>query len=325
MSRWRALAVLAAATVSPMTQTSDASWEKLSPLPEPSGGFIGGTMDGNVVIAGGTNWKDDTKHWLDRIWVFAPGSNVWREAGRLPAPLAYAGWGETKDGLWFAGGSSGAETHTTLSRLDRQFAVKTVATIEPRVVYGASALLDGKLYLIGGAPDQVKVEAMTNACYAIDLTDGKTSRVADLPGPGFIVGAAAACGNRVFVFGGARWDATAGAVTNLSGSFAFSPAENRWQTLTPLPSANRGLTALALDDRHLLIAGGYKNDVDEFTDEAFIFDPARGEFQRTTPLPYRSLVALVRCGDFVYCLGGEDRKKHRTDACFRIRIEELLK
>ncbi len=315
---------MAAGTVASLGQVL-ASWEKLPPLPEPNGGFICGAIDGNVVIAGGTNWKQETKHWLDRIWVFEPAKNAWRTAGTLPAPLAYAAFGETKDGIWLAGGTSGSKTPATLSRLDRQFAIKTVAPIDLRAVYCASALLEGKLFVIGGAPDQGTLEAMSNACHAITLTDGKTTRLADLPGPGFMVGAAAACGGRIFVFGGARWDAAACAVTNLSGSYAFSPAENRWQTLTPLPSANRGLAAIALDDRHLLLAGGYKNDVDEFTDEAFIFNTTRGEFQATKPLPYRSLVALVRCGDFVYCFGGEDKKKHRTDACYRIRIEELLK
>jgi N-acetylneuraminic acid mutarotase len=32
----------------------------------------------------------------------------------------------------------------------------------------------------------------------------------------------------------------------------------------------------------------------------------------------------VKCGDRIYLLGGEDQKKHRTAACFRIRVSELL-
>src|SRR5437016_922700 len=88
-----------------------AGWERLPPLPEPNGGFVCGAVGGNIVIAGGTNWKDDTKHWLDRIRVFEPRKNAWRDGGRLAAPLAYAASGRTKDGLWFAGGSSGTETH----------------------------------------------------------------------------------------------------------------------------------------------------------------------------------------------------------------------
>jgi hypothetical protein len=35
-------------------------------------------------------------------------------------------------------------------------------------------------------------------------------------------------------------------------------------------------------------------------------------------------VTLIRNGEWLYCLGGEDRKRHRTDAVFRIRWQELL-
>ncbi len=306
-------------------ESSAAEWEKLPPLPEANGGFICGAIGGEIVIAGGTNWRGETKHWLDQIHAFDPRRGTWREAGRLPAPLAYAACGETREGLVFAGGSSGAESHGSLWRLDRQFAVQPLAPLEQRFVYGASAVLGGELFVIGGAADQAKLETASNHCHAIDVRTGKSRRLADLPAPSFITGAAAACGGRVYVFGGARWDAVSGAASNLAGAFTYTPAENRWEVLKPLPSANRGLVAVTLDDRHILIAGGYKNDVEEFTDEALLFDVERGEYRRTVALPYRSLVALVKLRDHVYCLGGEDRKKHRTDACYRIAAEALLK
>jgi hypothetical protein len=36
-------------------------------------------------------------------------------------------------------------------------------------------------------------------------------------------------------------------------------------------------------------------------------------------------VSLVKSGDWLYCIGGEDRKRHRTDAIYRIRWRELLR
>ncbi len=301
-----------------------ATWEKLPPLPEPAAGFLCGALGEDIVIAGGTHWKAGAKHWLDRIWIFESKRNAWREAGRLDAPLAYCAFGETKDGLYFAGGSTGTETRATLGLLDGRCAVTVIARIEPRFVYASGAILEGKLYVIGGAQDQAQLETMTAACFAIDLKTGAVSRIADLPVPGFVVGAAAACDGRVFVFGGAQWDVEAGEAENLSSAFAFSPSENRWETLRPLPSANRGLTALVLGEHHILLAGGYKNDVEEFTDEAFLFDTTRGDYSATKPLPYRALVALVKSGDHIYCLGGEDKKKQRTDACHRIGVAALL-
>jgi N-acetylneuraminic acid mutarotase len=308
-----------------MSHSSAASWEKLPSLPEPNAGFLGTGFGEEVVVIGGTNWQGDAKRWLDRILVFEPGKMVWREAGRLASPLAYAASGTSEDGFYFAGGSSGAQTYHTLSRLDRSLTPKVVATRVPPLVYASSAILDGRLYVIGGAEDQARIETMTNACWTIDLQSGQAARIADLPAPGLAVGAAVACGGRVFVFGGCVWDSTAGAVANLSSSFAFSPAENRWQILPPLPSTNRGLTTVALDDRHVLLAGGYKNDAEEFTDEMFLFDTMGGTYQPTIPLPYRALVGLVKAGDYLYCLGGEPKKKERTDAAYRLPVRALLK
>ena len=321
--------LLSLTMLSVSNHTRGAGWERLAPIPEPNGGFVCGAVGGNVVIAGGTNWKDDTKHWLDQIRVFEPRKNAWRDAGRLAAPLAYAAYGQTTDGLWFAGGSSGADTHTSRSRLDRRLNILTSPISGLRFVYSSGAILHSKLYVIGGAQDQAKLETLTNACYAIDLraglNGGKATRLADLPVPGFITGAAAACGDRVFVFGGACWDAAANMVTNMSGTFAYLPTKDRWERLAPYPFEARGLTAVALDSHHIFIGGGYKNDQEEFADEAFIFDTSAGAFRKTTPLPYRALVGLVVNGDQLYCLGGEDRKKHRTDAAYRIEWKELLK
>jgi hypothetical protein len=64
--------------------------------------------------------------------------------------------------------------------------------------------------------------------------------------------------------------------------------------------------------------------VEEFTAEAFIYDTAADQYTVAPPLPYRAMASLVKSGDWIYCLGGEDRKKHRTDAAFRIQWKELL-
>jgi hypothetical protein len=37
------------------------------------------------------------------------------------------------------------------------------------------------------------------------------------------------------------------------------------------------------------------------------------------------MVALVVLDGYLYCLGGEDKKQSRTDACYRIGVDKLLK
>jgi N-acetylneuraminic acid mutarotase len=304
--------------------TIAADWERLAPLPEPNGGFVSGVVDGRIIIAGGTNWKDDTKRWLTRIHAYDPVSHTWSGSGRLAAPLAYAVAGEHAGALWFAGGSGGKGTHTAVSNIDRSLAVKSAFTLTGASALAGGAVLGSSLYVLGGTDDMDHLEQATNAFLAIDLRSGRTTKLPDYPEPAFFIGASAASGDRFFAFGGARWDAGTKTVANLSAAHAFNTASGRWEKLAPLPFAVRGIAAVALDDTHILLAGGYKNDTDEFTDEAFIYDIASGKYTATQPLPYRAMVSLVKLVDWIYCLGGEDRKKHRTDAAFRVRWKELL-
>ena len=83
------------------------------------------------------------------------------------------------------------------------------------------------------------------------------------------------------------------------------------------------MTAVALDDRRVYLAGGYKTDAEGFTSEGFIYDVKADAYSPARPLPYRACVGLVRLDGFVYCLGGEDKMKSRTDKFFRVRVDEL--
>jgi N-acetylneuraminic acid mutarotase len=110
-------------------------------------------------------------------------------------------------------------------------------------------------------------------------------------------------------------------VANVDAVFIYSIAEKRWTRGAPLPFASRGLAACIFDDRHILIAGGY---TDRFSADCFIYDTKADRYSNTLSLPYTAMVNLVRAGDFVYCVGGEDKMKHRSPNCYRIPWRELL-
>lgn len=301
-----------------------AAWERLAPLPVGNGGFVGGALGEEIVIAGGTTWQGDSKRWLDGIWAYAPGRNTWREAGRLPAPVAYPTSAQSGDYLWFAGGSSGESTHRTLWRLGLGPAPQQVATLEQGAVYAVGAIIGSKLYMVGGSDDQAAVSRIGNRCQAVDLPTGVVQRLADYPERGLSNAGTAAVGTQLFVFGGGYWDVEKKAVANHRSAHVYDVAHDQWRSLPPLPQPGRGFSAVALDGRHVFIAGGYRNDEVEFVADAYVFDVRNRRYTPTTPLPYAGMVALVKAGEWLYCLGGEDRKRHRTDAVFRIRIAALL-
>jgi len=301
-----------------------AAWERLAPLPVPNGGFVAAASAGRIIVAGGVTWRDDNKIWLDRIWSYDPARNAWSETGRLPAPLAYSFSGFDGATLWFAGGSTGTSTPRSLWRMDPWQAPRVVAPIEPALVYAAGRLIGTTLYAAGGTDDQAAIERITNAFYGVDIRTGQATRLPDYPESSLTTGTAAAVGGKLYVFGGARWDAATKSVVNHASAHVFSPDTKRWARLPPLPHPGRGYTAIALDERHIVVAGGYRNDTVEFVRDGDVFDAQARTYTPTLALAYAARVALVQDGEWLYCLGGEDRKRHRTDAVYRIRWQELL-
>jgi N-acetylneuraminic acid mutarotase len=323
MNTLQFVAALMAQAVVAIAATPPA-WERVASLPVANGGFFSGVVDGNLLVAGGTAWDGDTKLWLDQIWSYNPTDNVWKSAGKLPAPVAYPSSGYNRNALWFAGGSSGTETHRTLWKLSAQASLQKVAAIDHGAVYTASALIGSTLYIVGGTDDQARLDRLTNAFIAIEVTTGATTRLANYPETTLTTATAAAIGSQLFVFGGARWDANTKTVVNHSSAYSYSPDTQRWEPLPPLPLAVRGLTAVALDPNHILIAGGYRSAEIGFVADAFIFNVKTRTYSPTRPLPYAAMVSLVPNGEWLYCLGGEDRMRHRSDAVFRIRWQDLL-
>ncbi len=321
MNATRAFFFAAALLLAPRSPAG--TWETRAPLPVPNGGFVAAALGGRLVVAGGTTWDGDTKRWLDRIWTYDPSANHWSEAGGLAHALAYPVTAQAGDTLWWAGGSGGAEAHRALWALGTDLKPRLVSRLTEGFVYAAAAAIGFELHVVGGTDDQSALDRTSRRFRSVDLGNGRITELPPYPEAGFIIGTAAAVGGRVFVFGGTRWDAGPRTVVNHANAHAYDTAARRWSRLPPLPSPNRGLTAVVLDPRRIYLAGGYVSDEVGFVSDAFIFDPENPGYRSTTPLPYSGMVTLVRLGEWVYCLGGEDRKRHRSAAVHRIRAAEL--
>lgn len=305
------------------TAQSD-DWQRLPPLPEPNGGFIAGVISGDLVVLGGTTWRDETKHWLDRIWIYRSRENQWSPVGRLPSAMAYAAGGSSADGLVMVGGSNGKQTHQQLFRLDSQFQLHGLTRIPQRVVYAGGTVAGSQLYVLGGAADAADLKTLSDAFFTIDLTSGKTKTLPAFPGGKVMSPVVVAMGDHLCVFTGAHFDPASGAVVNIASAYAYSIRQAKWSSIHAFPFPVRGLSGAALDERHIYLGGGFKSDQEEFTDEAFLYDVQTDAYQKTTPLPYRAMATLVKSGDQLYCVGGEDQKRHRTDRFYSIGWRQLI-
>lgn len=311
-----------------------AEWESLPPLPAPAGGFVCGALEHRLVVVGGTNWEGGKKNWLRTIHEFDPKSGRWETVKDLQdGPAAYAvSLVSTKASehmhLSFIGGTDGQKPLKSLTIVD---GIKTIAQpvagLPDSIVLSAGGQVGDKIILAGGTNDAANVAGFQLTTVSVERAGGgwKVGKLPDYPGKAFGTAASAAAGGELFVFGGANWDAGAMAVVNANEAHAFSVAKNEWRKLKPLPFAIRGLTAVALDDGHVYLAGGFKTDAEGFTDEAYVYDVKADTYRPSKPLPYRAMVGLAVLDGFVYCLGGEDKQKHRTDKVFRIAVTELLK
>jgi N-acetylneuraminic acid mutarotase len=308
----------AGGAVLPLRSAPAAGWERRASLPVGNGGFVAAAIEGKIVIAGGTTWQGESKRWLDEIWAYDPMADRWDAAGRLPTALAYPATGNVGGQLWWAGGSGGGAALPGLWHIGPSLRPERVAAAGEGRVYSVGGIVGSRLLVVGGTGDQAAIDRIGSEFRGIDLATGAVTALPPYPEASLTTAAAVALGERLFVFGGARWDAAAKTVVNHAAAHVYDVTAGRWRALPPLPHPGRGLAAVALDERRILLAGGYRDDAVEFVADAFVFDVATATYVPAPPLPYAAMVTLVRDGEWLYCLGGEDRKRHRTDAVHRV-------
>ena len=301
-----------------------ADWERLPPLPEPNGGFICGSQGKHIVIIGGTNWEGGKKNWLSAIHEFDPAKLKWEKAKDLQeGPYAYGTALQSGSHLAFLGGTNGEKPLRIFAGVD---GIKTVMSREldlPRtVVLSAGGWIGNKVIMVGGTDDAANIAGVSKSTVLFEpnTRERLITQAPDYPGRPFAVAASAVVGDELFVFGGMNYDDANKAPVNSREAHSFSIQKNTWRTLKPLPTPSRGLSAVTLDESHVYLAGGF---TDAFTAEAQIYDVKSDTYRPAKPLPYAAMVGLVVHDGFVYCLGGEDKMKSRTDQFYRIPITEL--
>ena len=302
------------------------AWQELPPLPESNGGFVCSDWEGRVLVLGGTNWVDGEKKWLTGVHLFDPVTQRWESLEPLALPLAYALVGSTPSGLLVAGGSTGTEPFKALLRLERgQVIVQDNPILDSPAVVSAGGLVGEELIVVAGTDDTANLAGFRRDAFAWNVRTGEQRVLPPYPGPAMGITCSVVIDDELLVFGGASWDVTTQKVTNLSGAYAFSLGSNSWRNLRAMPLGVRALAAVQLDANRIYLAGGVHNDAEGTTDRAWIYELAEDRYTPALPLPYRAYVGLVLCDGFVYCLGGEDKGRHRTDIVYRVRVSDLVK
>jgi N-acetylneuraminic acid mutarotase len=292
-------------------------WEAVAPLPHGLAGFAHGVVAARPVVAGGTRWINEVKHTLADTLCYDPAMNRWTAGRALSRRFAFGAFGVHDGQLVLFGGDDGEQT-----RADG-LAGATDRTLPEPVAYAGSSVADGKLYVLGGTPDVRTLARTTDHFVCVDLITGDSAALPPFPGGAVIHVALVAIGADLLAFTGGRWEASEQRLTNTDAAWRYSSAARHWTPIAPFPSPIRGLAACALDERHILLAGGYQAAGP--TDACFLYDVVENRYRPLPPLPVAAmLVGLVKAGDFVYAIGGEDRAKHRSEAVYRSPVAALL-
>ncbi|MGI8855027.1 MAG: Kelch repeat-containing protein, partial [Thermomicrobiales bacterium] len=249
----------------------------------------------------------------DRASLFDPGQPrpasgiTWTGFDPLPSPRKNMGVVAVGSTLYVVGGEdANGPTNSVLAfdtaLRDQPVAGKAAqwtpkaALPEPRANL-AVAVLDGKIYAVGGERDGAPVatasvyDPATDAWSALPpLPEGRTNL------------AATGAGGKLYALGGTPVAGNAVARPVLATVSVYDPATRRWSTAAPLPAARLGLATVTVGS-NLYALGGQQNGTSLTTAERFDTQANTWSTLPAMPDARRNLAATSR-ENTIYALGG---------------------
>lgn len=282
-------------------------WKELAPPPLPRAGCAVGVVGGELVVAGGTYWREGRKFWSERVDTFDPVANLWTARASLPRPHGDVAALEHAGALFvFGGGAEGAATSDVWTLRDNIWtAPANLALPAPRRSSGA-AVVGGTFYLLGGLSGTGSEFSLATSTVWAAKPDGRWESRAPMPGPARFNLSVGVVGERIVVAGGCAEER--GAIRNLDEVIAYDPSADVWTMLGRLPFASRAGCGLA-DADGLLIFGGY---TDKFEAGILRYDVPSGTTETVGRLPTGLAGAyFLRIGSQILGVTGENGIKMR--------------
>ncbi len=178
---------------------------------------------------------------------------------------------------------------------------------------GVAAAVEGRLYVIGGrvraAPESSHFNEHVDSVRSdvFDPPTGRWSTIADAPTPRNSA-ASGVIGGKIYVVGGRqalrRPDGSLRQV-NVAHLEVYDPRTNRWDARAPMPQAQGGLAAVAVDGKLYVFGGEQWVPEQRVFATNWMYDPATDRWSTLPPLPTpRHGLGAAAVGNRIYVFGG---------------------
>ncbi len=222
-------------------------WATAAPLPQPLDHTAAAAFDGKLYVVGGGYL--DRGNLSDRLFIYNPDSDNWTQGAKLPSARGAMTANFVNGILYAVGGVDSQKTLNSLLAYDpssNKWSEKASMPTTARE-HLTSAVVNGKLYVMGGRTGGMSANVDTNEVYD-PRTDKWTVLEPLLSKRGGL--ASAAVNGSIYVFGGEQPSGT------FSNNEKYDMASNKWTVEAPMPTARHGLAAASIGNEIYVVGGG---------------------------------------------------------------------
>jgi N-acetylneuraminic acid mutarotase len=290
-----------------LAQAADESWANRAPLPAPNSETAVAEVDGRIYVIGG---YPSTRAVQPTVQVYFAAEDRWEVTTPLPSPLHHTMAAGVNGKLYVIGGEiagpnglAGVGGPATYVNSTLEYDPAT-ATWTPRAPMptarssGATAVIDGRIYVAGGRPPR-------GADFAVyDPATDTWEVLPDLPTQRNHL-AAAAIGGKVYVVGG-RFGAGVG--SEMTGALeVYDPATRTWAARAPMLAPRGGVNGIAAQGC-LYVFGGEGNDPHPLGifPEIDLYDPLTDTWHALghLPVPVHGVTGSAVLDGWIHLPGG---------------------
>jgi N-acetylneuraminic acid mutarotase len=244
-------------------------WSTVAPLPEKLDHLAVAAYKNKIYVIGGFN--ADSKP-TNRLFIYDPLKNEWMEGTKMPTARG-ALTAEFINGILYAVGGDVNAAHLNgkynpsgQTAINEAYNPLTNSWTEKESMptarhHHVSAVVDGKLYVIGGRFGLETSDHKFNNTNANEMYDpNKNTWISRQPMLTNRSGAAAASVNgSIYVLGGETNNYPKEDQHTYNSNERYNPAMDKWTSELPMSTPRHGLSAVAIDNKIYVIGGGKRS------------------------------------------------------------------